>query len=406
MASLLTPKRDCQNCSPGDGIGNGEIVTITTSLTRELFLRCAPVGSESPRRQATAFYECLPGVLEQAGIEHSDILLERVFFRDLFSDHDEFDKIRTGAYRAAGLEGAELPAASYIHQPPCQSDQAFEWQLQAIVPNAGSDVRIHSFPSTACGANTKLVEIGGRRHLYITGINGIDSRGVLPRDFRRQSDNMFAKSAQLLEQHDTPFSKVLRTWCYLDDIDRDYDQFNLSRNDFFEKHGITRLPASTGIRAGLHPPGAGCAFDLYALLNPEGIPIEVMHTPTLNEADEYGSAFSRGMKVALPEKTVLYISGTASVDEQGATVHLDDVPRQIERMLLNVQELLKPHDSTFADSVQTITYLKSAEYLPIFQGIWKEWGLGNLPNTFVEAGVCRPDLLCEMEAIVILPAGE
>jgi hypothetical protein len=26
-----------------------------------------------------------------------------------------------------------------------------------------------------------------------------------------------------------------------------------------------------------------------------------------------------------------------------------------------------------------------------------------LPNTFVEAGVCRPDLLCEMEAIAIIP---
>ncbi len=35
------------------------------------------------------------------------------------------------------------------------------------------------------------------------------------------------------------------------------------------------------------------------LLNPEGADIDVMHTPTLNEADEYGSAFSRGMKVGI-----------------------------------------------------------------------------------------------------------
>ncbi len=128
-----------------------------------------------------------------------------------------------------------------------------------------------------------------------------------------------------------------------------------------------------------------------------------MHTPTLNEADEYGSAFSRGMKVVLPEKTVLYISGTASVDEKGDTVHLDDVQKQVERMLVNVRELLRPHNSSFGDVVQVITYLKYADYLPIFLDIWKRWGLSGLPNTFVEAGVCRPDLLCELEAIAIIP---
>ncbi len=128
-----------------------------------------------------------------------------------------------------------------------------------------------------------------------------------------------------------------------------------------------------------------------------------MHTPTLNEADEYGSAFSRGMKVVLPEKTVLYISGTASVDERGATVHLDDIRRQTERMLLNVQELLRAQNSTFTDLVQVITYLKRRSYLPTFLDIWQKWGLSGLPNSFVEAGVCRPDLLCEIEAIAIIP---
>ena len=128
-----------------------------------------------------------------------------------------------------------------------------------------------------------------------------------------------------------------------------------------------------------------------------------MHTPTLNEADEYGSAFSRGMKVVLPEKTVLYISGTASVDEQGATVHLDDVRRQVDRMLLNVQELLRAQNSSFKDLVQVITYLKRRSYLSTFEEVWQQWGLAGLPNSFVEAGVCRPDLLCELEAIAIIP---
>jgi enamine deaminase RidA (YjgF/YER057c/UK114 family) len=68
-----------------------------------------------------------------------------------------------------------------------------------------------------------------------------------------------------------------------------------------------------------------------------------------------------------------------------------------------VGELLRAQDATFADVVQVITYLKQRSYLSTFAEIWQKWGLSGLPNSFVEAGVCRPDLLCELEAIAILP---
>ena len=72
-------------------------------------------------------------------------------------------------------------------------------------------------------------------------------------------------------------------------------------------------------------------------------------------------------------------------------------------MLLNIQELLKPHSSSFADLVQVITYFKRASDYPTFQAVWEDWGLAGLPNTVVDAGVCRPELLCEMEAIAMVP---
>jgi enamine deaminase RidA (YjgF/YER057c/UK114 family) len=404
MASLLTPRRECQCCTKSDGVCSGEVVVITTTQSIEVFIRCGPmIGQGTPREQASKFYGCLPRLLEGAGVKMSDVILERVFFRDIANDFDTFSDVRRAAYQEAGVTGDSLPATSYINQPPCNSEQAFEMQIQAIAANGGNCVSVESFPEIEPRTTKKVVQIGEHRHLYIMNINGSEADGTISSDFRRQSDLMFAKSVPMLEEHDSTFRDVLRTWCYLDEIDRDYGEFNLSRNEFFEKHSITRLPASTGIRAGLYPPQAMCSFDLYDLLNPQGTTIEVMHTPTLNEADEYGSAFSRGMKLVLPEKTILFISGTASVDEHGATVHLDDVEKQIERMLLNVKELLKPHDSTFADLVQVITYLKKASYLPTFLDIWKKWGLTGLPNTFVEAGVCRPDLLCELEAIAIIP---
>jgi enamine deaminase RidA (YjgF/YER057c/UK114 family) len=144
-------------------------------------------------------------------------------------------------------------------------------------------------------------------------------------------------------------------------------------------------------------------MDLYALLDTDGVNIECMYTPTLNEADEYGSSFSRGMKLDFPDKVVLHISVTASVDEKGATVHLDDPYKQIERMLLNAKELLAAQGSSSEDITQIATFLKRAEYLEMHESILNDWGIRHVPNTLVETGVCRLELLCELEAIAILP---
>ncbi len=87
MASLLTPKRECQCCMKSDGVCSGEVVVITTSQTLEVFVRCGPMIDEgSPREQALKFYGCLPRLLEGAGARMGDVVLERVFFRDIISD--------------------------------------------------------------------------------------------------------------------------------------------------------------------------------------------------------------------------------------------------------------------------------------------------------------------------------
>jgi enamine deaminase RidA (YjgF/YER057c/UK114 family) len=44
---------------------------------------------------------------------------------------------------------------------------------------------------------------------------------------------------------------VVRTTCYLRDIERDYDAFNKMRTLFMDGIGLNPLPASTGIQARL-----------------------------------------------------------------------------------------------------------------------------------------------------------
>ena len=251
MASLLTPKRECQCCAESNGVCNGEVVVITTPQSVEIFVRCAPmVEDAAPREQASKFYGCLPRLLHRAGAKMSDVVLERVFFRDIEHDFETFQQVRRDAYLEAGVTGEELPAASYINQPPCRTEQAFELQVQAVIPNGESKVIVESFPEVAPRTTKKIVHIGDRRHLYVMNIHGARPDGSIPGNFREQSDTMFERAVPMLAEHGTTFPHVLRTWCYLDDIDRDYDEFNRSRNAFFAREKVRRLPASTGIRAG------------------------------------------------------------------------------------------------------------------------------------------------------------
>jgi len=384
---------------------HAEASVVTTSNATEIFARCAPIASATSKHgcetQSRVLYKGLADLLEQLGAGLGDVVIEKAYFREVKADFDDFQQVRKEAYRQRGVTGAMLPATTYLEQPPCRPGQDIELQAYAVIPVPGGRLQVSTLSPARDHLIVKLLDIGEARHLYIGNVSGRGLNGEPSGSFRAQSDRMFDTALEVLREQGTAFSDVLRTWIYLDDIDRDYDELNASRNLFFEREGVRRLPASTGINGGLYPPGTGCTLDVYTLLNPEIAQIEIMHTPTLNEADEYGSAFSRGMKMALPEQTYLFISGTASVDEFGATAHEGDIRAQLKRMLLNVEELLSAQGATFADLAHAVTYLKSADDLELFEQICDDRGVVDVPHTIVEAGVCRPELLCEMEAIAV-----
>ena len=165
---------------------------------------------------------------------------------------------------------------------------------------------------------------------------------------------MFGAAERLLARCGMGFRDVVRTWIYLRDIDRDYDALNRARREFFQRHGIEPRPASTGVQGGPFPDAHDFSIRLEAVRSARPLAITPMSTPTLNEAWSYGADFSRGLRVADANKVALYISGTASIDEAGRTVHLGDVAAQVERMLHNIATLLAGQGATFADLVSGV----------------------------------------------------
>jgi len=129
----------------------------------------------------------------------------------------------------------------------------------------------------------------------------------------------------------------------------------------------------------------------------------------LNEAYEYAkpSSFSRALRIDVGNVAVLLISGTASVDENGATVHVGDFRAQVRRTYWNITELLKEAGATWKDIVRTTCYLRDIErdYAAFNEertAFFQEQLLDPLPaSTGIQAILCRPDLLVEMEAIAM-----
>ncbi len=127
----------------------------------------------------------------------------------------------------------------------------------------------------------------------------------------------------------------------------------------------------------------------------------------LNEAYDYGSAFSRGMRIDLNGVSILLISGTASIDDEGRTVHVGDFRKQLRRTFDNITKLLAAEGATWHDIVRTTCYLRDIERdYEVFNlertAFYKEQQLDPLPaSTGIQAILCRPDLLIEIEAIAM-----
>ena len=127
----------------------------------------------------------------------------------------------------------------------------------------------------------------------------------------------------------------------------------------------------------------------------------------LNEAYDYGSAFSRGMRIDLNGLTILLISGTASIDDQGKTIHVGDLRRQTRRTFENITGLLASEGATWKDVVRTTCYLRDIErdyqaFNEERSAFYREQRLNPLPaSTGIQVILCRPDLLVGIEAIAM-----
>lgn len=196
----------------------------------------------------------------------------------------------------------------------------------------------------------------------------------------------------------------VRTWLYVNDIDRNYADVVRARNDVFAKNGLsteTHFIASTGIGGATWVAGANVAMDFLTCPTATAASLKYLRAlDHLNDTIEYGVAFERGTRVSCGNKQYFLISGTASIDKYGEVVYPNDVRKQTGRLLENIGALLADGGATMNDIRCFTIYLRDlSDYQEVDKFMSQVFPY--TPRIILQAKVCRPSWLVEMECVAI-----
>ena len=243
----------------------------------------------------------------------------------------------------------------------------------------------------------KVTERGIDEYWYTGGVSNTDG------SYNQTVSLLDELSSGLEAQGLTLESNCMRTWLFVQNIDVNYKGVVDGRNTVFDRHGLTpdtHFIASTGIEGRTENCANKVMLDAVAVSGP-GILVDYLHGAShLNRTSQYGVRFERGTKVEYPDRNHVYISGTASIDNNGKILYEGDIVRQTERMIENVGVLLAEAGCGFGQVGSMIIYLRdSADYAVVKEIFDKRFP--ECPRVIVQAPVCRPGWLVEMECIAI-----
>ena len=199
----------------------------------------------------------------------------------------------------------------------------------------------------------------------------------------------------------------IRTWFFVQNVDVNYAGVVKARKEVFITQDLTEKThyiSSTGIEGRHADPNVFVQMDTYAVKGLQSGQIQFLYAPThLNPTYEYGVTFERGTAVTYGDRKQIFISGTASIDNQGEIMYPGDILKQTERMLENIDTLLQEAGSGLQDIMQAIVYLRDpADYVVVKQYIESRYP--SFLHLIVHAPVCRPGWLIETECIAVIPA--
>ena len=163
----------------------------------------------------------------------------------------------------------------------------------------------------------------------------------------------------------------------------------------------THYISSTGIGGRVADSKVFATMDAYAV---KGLlPGQMTYLYALdhmNRTSEYGVSFERATQIDYGDRRHVFVSGTASIDNQGQVVWPRDIKRQVKRMWENVEALLKEAEMNFNDITFALVYLRDPSDYAVVSALFQKQ-FPNTPHLLLHAPVCRPGWLIEMECMAV-----
>ena len=300
--------------------------------------------------------------------------LKKVFKRYFFSDI---------VNQAPLVPADDSCTTCFIQQPPLDGSKVAVW----IYLQEAEDVSVKD--------GVAIVRNNGYEHYWQMG--RYETQG----NSYTQTQVMLCDYEEMLEKHGMTIERnCIRTWFFVNDVDNHYAGMVRARNEVFDEQQLTadtHFIASTGIGGRQADPAREVMMDAYAI---DGIRREQVHylyaASHLNRTSEYGVRFERGTYVDYGFRRKIFISGTASINNKGEIMYRGDIRRQTARMLENVETLLSEAGASFDDVEVMVVYLRDMADYTVVKQIYDE-RFPDKPRVFVNAPVCRPGWLIEME---------
>lgn len=350
------------------------------------------------------------------GIQDKSNVVSLVLFGS--STNDAYDgDLNTFHKIVARIFRSNLPLLTYIIQTPDYPNR-----LALEVFYKPSFIHSTSFHETA-GTRYVRMETAKSRIVMTEGIkstHSISNIGI-------QSEEVFTKAALVLQQQSMQTNDIVRQWNYIGRITdktegiQHYQTFNDARASFYSGSDwkTNGYPAATGI--GMSVPRlivsfiAICPIDNQVLIKPLDNSLQtaahaysdkvlICSTDTGLHASP---KFERAKIVMNEAFGTCFISGTAAIRGEQSMNSLDCI-LQTRQTIENIEHLLSSENlqrSSIQGKVATPSllrvYVKNRCDMEVIKSIVQQhWP--SSPTIYLEAGICRDELLVEIEGVAMI----
>ncbi len=357
--------------------------------------------------------QCLDQIEKNCGAGHIPLKL------NIFVDQPDYSSyIRTKKYLSESLldtfRGA-CPAFSITIHPP---ETKWKIGVEELSVTGDSEEIICKFWNSVPYV---VVKSGTHKEVWGAGLGN----DLFEKSTRNAANAAFDAVVGILSQEKMTLNNVVRQWNYIGDILKmndgfqNYQIFNEVRSEYYEKYRtIHGYPAATGIGMKY----GGVFLDFCAVEADETLRIKSVNNPNQVNAYEYGQQvlkglsgknrtpkhppqFERALLMVNSTFKYLFISGTASIIGQ-ETIGKGDVREQTLVTIENINklthskhigELLGGQDIIPGKYTLLRVYVKNQEHFSEVREICSNH-FPHVPSIYIEADICREDLLMEIEA--------